>query len=98
MSFRLIFTEEADKNLTELENNPSLIRRLKAVRKTLGYLENNPRHQSLNTHEFTSLTKQYGRKIYEAYAENKTSSAYRVFWFYGPDKQCITILAITPHP
>ena len=96
--FELVFTKRADEDLTKLENNPNLSKRLNAVRKTLAYLETNPRHPSLNTHEFTSLTKQFGRKIYEAYAENKTPAAYRIFWHYGPDKNIITIIAITPHP
>jgi hypothetical protein len=37
-------------------------------------------------------------KIFEAYAQHKTPGAYRVFWCYGPGKQEITIIAITPHP
>lgn len=96
--FELFFTPRADEDLTKLENNRGLEKRLKAVNKALGYLETNPKHQSLNTHEFTSLSKQYGIKVYEAYAENKTSAAYRIFWHYGPEKKNITIIAITPHP
>lgn len=98
MPFELIFTEQADNDLTKLENDKSLGKRLKAVKKALGYLEINPRHQGLNTHEFTSLSKRMGIKVYEAYAENNTPAAYRIFWCYGPDKDIITILAITPHP
>ena len=29
---------------------------------------------------------------------NNTASAYRVFWFYGPGNNTITIVAITAHP
>ncbi len=57
-----------------------------------------PMTPSLNTHEYTSLTRQFGIKIFEAYAENKTPQAYRIFWHYGPDQSEITIIAITPHP
>ncbi len=96
--FNLQFTSEAISNLHELEANKALIKRLKAVRKALCYLEINPRHPSLNTHEFTSLSIEYGQKIFEAYAENNTSSVYRIFWTYGPKKNYITIIAITPHP
>lgn len=98
MSFRLLFTEEAENNLSALENDPSKAKRLKSVRKSLGYLETSPKHPSLNTHEYKSLSKQFGTKIFEAYAENKTPQAYRIFWHYGPDKSEITIIAITPHP
>ena len=90
--------EEAALNLAEMGKQPSKKKRVKAVKKSLGYLETNPKHPSLNTHEYTSLTKQYGIKIFEAYAENKTPQAYRIFWHYGPDKSEITIIAITPHP
>jgi len=98
MSFRILFTKEAVLNLEKVESDPSKKKRLNAVRKSLGYLENNPKHPSLNTHEYNSLTQQYGIKIFEAYAENKTPQSYRIFWHYGPDKSEITIIAITPHP
>lgn|SRR5574344_193217 len=98
MTFELIFTKRADEDLAKLETNNSLNKQLKAVYKALGYLEINPRHQSLNTHEFTSLSEQYGIKVYEAYAQNKTPGAYRIFWHYGIGKDVITILAIIKHP
>lgn len=98
MAFELLFTDQADSDLNRLEADKSLGKRLKAVNKALGYLETNPKHPSLNTHEFNSLTKLYGFKIYEAYAENNTPAAYRIFWYYGPLKKQITIIAITPHP
>jgi hypothetical protein len=51
------------------------------------------------------LTGLSGEKIFEAYAQNKTPGAYRIFWHYGPDEimgkkrtPVITIVAITPHP
>jgi hypothetical protein len=98
MPFKLLFTEEASLNLEELEKNKSLSKRLKAVRKALGYLEKSPRHPSLNTHKFQSLSLKYDVEIFEAYAENATPQAYRIFWHYGPDKNAITVISITPHP
>jgi len=98
MSFALKFTDEAVSNLKRLEEDNSLAKRFKAVRKALAYLETNPRHPGLNTHKFTSLSGPKGEEVFEAYAENKTSAAYRIFWFYGPEKKEITVLAITPHP
>lgn len=96
--FRLRFTSEADANLAELERDPSRKKRLKAVRKALGLLEQNPRHPGLQTHEYSSLSGAKGEKVFEAYAENKTPAAYRIFWHYGPKPGDITIIAITPHP
>jgi hypothetical protein len=98
MPFVLKFTERADLDLGALESNPALAKRLKSVRKALGYLETNPRHPSLNTHKYTALIGPNGEDILEAYAENNTPGAYRIFWMYGPGKNVITIIAITPHP
>jgi hypothetical protein len=96
--FELKFTAIADRQMEELEQSLHLKKRLNAVRKTLAYLETNPRHPGLNTHEYTSLTRKLGQKVFEAYAENKMPGAFRIFWCYGPEANMITILAITPHP
>jgi hypothetical protein len=39
-----------------------------------------------------------GEKIFESYAQNKTPGAHRIFWYYGPGKRELTVVAITPHP
>ena len=72
----------------------------KQVVKCIGLLESNPRHPSLQTHEFTSIENPYrkGERVFEAYVQHKTPGAYRLFWCYGPNKGEITIIAITPHP
>jgi len=70
------------------------------VVKCLDLLPSNPRHPGLQTHEYHSLENPFDKndKVFEAYVQNRTPGAYRVFWCYGPDKKQITILAITPHP
>ena len=98
MSFRLLFTEQARADYQELREQADRTKQFKAVQKTLALLEKNPRHPSLQTHEFTSLTRTLGIKVFEAYAENRTPAAYRVFWSYGPGKGVISIIALTPHP
>jgi len=72
----------------------------KQVKKTINLLANDPKHPGLNTHEYVSLEHPYEKKakVFEAYAQNQTPGAYRVFWCYGPNKSQITIIAITPHP
>jgi len=94
----LIFTPQADADLREIEKNPSQRNILKAVRRCLGFLETNLHHPSLNTHEFRSLKGPNGEKVFEAYVQQKTPGAYRVFWYYGPERRMITIVAIIPHP
>ncbi|AWI10717.1 hypothetical protein CKA38_14285 [Ereboglobus luteus] len=73
--------------------------------KTITMLETNLNHPGLNTHKFGSLRGLNGEDVFEAYAQNKTPGAYRVFWHYGPDETVdkkrvpvITIIAITSHP
>jgi len=72
----------------------------KQVEKCVRLLLENPRHPGLNTHEYDSIEHPYNEteKVFEAYVQNRTPGAYRLFWCYGPGKSEITILAITPHP
>lgn len=70
----------------------------KKLVKALGYLEVNPRHNSLGSHEISPLTRRYGVKIWQSYLENRIPAAGRIFWAYGPAKSEITILAVEPHP
>jgi hypothetical protein len=57
-------------------------------------------HPGLNTHEYDSIANPFDdkKKVFEAYAQNNTPGAYRVFWCYGPGTKEITIVAITAHP
>lgn len=106
MRYKLRFTHTANKQIDIIENNHTLESVLRQVRKTLGYLETNLRTKSLQTHEFESLTRRYGKKVFEAYVQQNAPAAYRIFWHYGPDETdkngkriaIISILAITPHP
>lgn len=72
----------------------------KQVFKCVQLLLENPRHPGLKTHEFHSLPHPYDAraKVFEAYVQNRTPGAYRLFWCYGPKKGQITLLAIEPHP
>lgn len=105
MNRELRFTPEARRNLSELEKSKAKAGTLKQVRKTLGLLETNLRHPSLNTHPFRSLHGPAGEDVFEAYVQNQTPGAYRIFFMYGPDRTerkkriaVLTIIAITPHP
>jgi len=72
----------------------------KQVEKCVRFLNENPKHTGLQTHEYDSIPHPYDpkQKVFEAYVQNKTLGAYRLFWCYGPKKNEITIIAITPHP
>lgn len=114
--FNLRWTEEADEKYKELKVTAEARKKKRAeqkikkssqaeglfkqVAKTIKLLKENPRHPSLNTHEYSAIPNPFDKnaKVFEAYVQNKTPGAYRVFWCYGPDKKDITIIAITPHP
>ncbi|MBM3464052.1 MAG: hypothetical protein FJX76_18305 [Armatimonadetes bacterium] len=98
MPFSIIFTPEAARQLEALEKDAASAKRFKAVRKALGYLEVDPRHQSLNTHKYHSLSGKEHGEVFEAYAESKTPAAYRIFFRYGAEKGVIQVISITPHP
>ncbi|MFH1360189.1 MAG: hypothetical protein ABIJ41_04030 [Candidatus Omnitrophota bacterium] len=98
MKFFLSFTSTAKNSLKELKESPHLAKCFKAVSKALKFLQENPRHPSLQTHEFSSIKGPHGEKVFEAYAEQDTSAAYRIFFFYGSQRSEIVIVAITPHP
>jgi hypothetical protein len=96
--FEINKTPEAEENLESLKNDPSLKKRYKAVTKALKYLAQNPRHPSLQTHKYDSLEGPDKEDVFEAYAEDNTPAAYRIFWYYGPNRREITIFSITEHP
>lgn len=70
------------------------------VHKSIECLHASPKHPSLKTHEYDSVPHPWDakQKVWEAYAQINTPGAYQIFWCYGPGKQEITIIAITPHP
>jgi hypothetical protein len=97
MNFEFAFTDLAKEQLRVLKNDKGLYKRYHAVLNALSKLQNNPRHPSLNTHQYESFYGKSGEKILEAYAENNTPVAYRIFFHYGPGKNIITVYSIQPH-
>jgi hypothetical protein len=98
--YELVFTVSARRELERLERTAHHAGLVKQIKKSLGYLQHNPRHPSLQTHSYMSIEHPYNPKeqVFEAYAQHHTPSAYRIFWCYGPKKGHITIIAVTPHP
>jgi hypothetical protein len=110
--FDLEISATAESQLELLEGDASQSKRCKAVKKALRLLANDPRHPGLHTHEWKSTKCPHGGKMFEAYAENNTPGAYRIFFCYPPElvtssdgdspltapPKRITIVAITAHP
>jgi hypothetical protein len=90
-----------DKRKTDKSKRATKVEGLfKQVHGCLQKLLNDPRHPGLQTHKFDSLEHPYDKKqpVFEAYVQNRTPGAYRLFWCYGPNQNEITIIAITSHP
>jgi len=105
MQRQLRFTDEAAGQLKALAAEPTRKGLHKQLLKTLGLLETNLRHPGLSVHEYESVWGENGERVWEAYVQNQTPGAYRIFFYYGPDERLgkkripiLTIVAITQHP
>ena len=105
MQRKINLSVRADGELTALENNPQHAGLFKQVVKTITLLETNPAHPGLHTHKFNSMKGANGEDVFEAYVQNNTPGACRIFWHYGPDETegkkripVISVLAIARHP
>jgi hypothetical protein len=96
--FEIFWTSEAAANYASLKGDRSRLKQYKAIKKCVILLAQDPRHPGLQTHEYESLSGPGGEKIFEAYAEQNTPAACRIFWCYGPKRGAITLVAITSHP
>ncbi len=94
----LRYADEAKKVLAEMKKNDHGKKKLKKIKKTLDLLKENPRYPGLHTHKYKSFKGNNGEEIFQSYIENRTPGAFRIFWYYGPDKKDITIVTITTHP
>lgn len=86
--FRLVTTGRFESQASLLPD--SIYRQLA---EKLRFLEGNPRHPSLRTHEVKHATGDFGGKIFEAYVSEK----YRMTWEYGPSKGEITLRNVDNH-
>jgi hypothetical protein len=87
-------TAKADSNT--LSKNETML--FKKLVKCFALLSENPRHNSLASHEIAALSRRYGMKVWQSSLENNVPAAGRVFWVYAPRQHQITVLGIEPHP
>ena len=95
---QLRFTREAKSVLDDLAAAAQYKTKLAKVRRTLGRIQVDPRHSGLKSHKYESIEGSNGEQIWESYVENRTPSAWRIFWHYGPGQDVITVVIIGPHP
>jgi len=105
MKRRLLVTKKASDQLCALADSAAKRGLHKQVLKTLALPQHNMRHPGLKTHHYTALRGDNGETVWEAYVQNNTPGAYRIFFHYGPDDvisgkriPTITIVAVSPHP
>lgn len=97
--FRLIYSPQAASVLEDLRAKAQYARKLKKVRKALAFLKTyGPSYPGLQTHPMESIPGPNGKTLYQSYVENRTPSAWRIWWIYGPDEDQISVVAIGPHP
>lgn len=94
----LSYTDEASKVIDDL-GSPQHAVKFKKVRKALKHLQTEgPSYPGLHSHQYQSVPGPGGKPLWESYVENKTPSAWRIWWIYGPAQDEITIVTIGPHP
>ncbi|MFN8790085.1 MAG: hypothetical protein ACK5Y2_01365 [Bdellovibrionales bacterium] len=90
-------TTEAESQIEKIMRDPAKVGLQKQLKKSFGYLSNNPHHPGLNSHPMPAFEDVYGVKVFSSYVQNKTPQAYRILWSYGPKSSQITVLAVIPH-
>jgi hypothetical protein len=104
--YKLKFSTRAETQYQALVNGgAATAAKLKKVQRALALLEQDPRYPGLHSHQYENFPGALKMKVWDSYVENKTPSAWRIFWTYGPNETvngkeiaAITVLAITPHP
>jgi hypothetical protein len=94
------WTDRAWTQYTNIKNDKNLEAVYKQLKKCIDLMADNLRHPGLHTHKYSAIANPIrpGEPVFEAYAQNRTPGARRVFWCYGPRKDEITILFMAKHP
>jgi hypothetical protein len=103
----LRFTEDACDSLNQLiKGGKAAEVKLKKVRKTLAFLQHDPRYPGLNSHQYENFPGRPDDKVWDSYVENHTPAVWRIYWMYGPnetnpttgeDIAVITVLVMGTH-
>lgn len=97
--YTLLFTQEAEAVLDDLNSAPAYATKCKKVRKALQKLRDaGPGYPALQSHKYVSLHGPHGEDVWESYVENRTPGAWRIWWYFGPEQDTITIYTIGKHP
>jgi hypothetical protein len=92
--FSISLTPSAQTDLDSIRDP----KRRRRVDRTIVKLADDPGYQGLATHRYEAFDKVYGHNVWESYVENRTPSAWRIWWAYGKEQGTIVVLMIGPHP
>jgi len=91
------FTEGAAATIENLRQRDP--KRHKKVQKALRNLRDHGQdYPGLRTHRYQTVPGANGQAVWQSYIENKTPSAWRMWWHHGPGSGEITILSLASHP
>jgi hypothetical protein len=96
--FKLRLTDTIRDQIKSISQNPAQAGLEFQLKATITKLAHDPKFKGLNSHKYESMNERYGKEIWESYIQNNTPGAWRLFWFYGPDRDEITLVMATPHP
>ena len=97
MIFELGFSDRAKEQLTALKTNKGLAKHHKAIQeafKNYSAIQDTPACKLMS---FILSKVRITKKVFEAYAEQNTPAAHRIFFYYGPQKGVISIISVERH-
>ncbi len=96
--FRLLYTKEALAILEDLKKPQHRVKRTKVLKALRLLRDSGPAHPGLNSHKYHSISGPSGEDLWESYVENRTPSAWRLWWVYGPHADTLTVITLGPDP
>ncbi|GLE54901.1 hypothetical protein NJBCHELONAE_02120 [Mycobacteroides chelonae] len=99
-AFTVLCTTAVEEVLASLRGTKALQQKRRKVEKTLKLLrEIGPEHPSLNSHRYVSLRGKQGEPVWESYVEDRTTKAWRAWWYFTETQpHTILVAAVGPHP
>jgi superfamily I DNA/RNA helicase len=85
----MFILKETDDYRADIDNLPPHIMRDRLF-KTQEFLQKNPNHNSLQTHQFSSFTR---RKVFRSYV----NKSYRIAWFFEKNERAIVLWRVGKH-
>jgi hypothetical protein len=98
MAYVIVETAKVTKTIALLNERDRV--KYKKVIRCLAKLAADPSYPGLASHRYDTIRNfsVSQEAIWESYVENAAPSAWRVWWYYGPEDGQITVVDLGPHP